>query len=83
MQMVINTKDVQTILEWTKEQVYLQASSHSGKHAKPKRGQVFRCKFGVGVGSELQKIRPAVVISEHINNQNSEIIVVGNCSVAH
>ena len=74
--MNIDTKDVQTIMEWTKDQVYLHASSINGKHAKSKRGQVFRCKFGVGVGSELQKIRPAVVISEYINNQNSEIIVV-------
>ena len=74
--MNIDTKEVQTILEWTKDQVHLHAASFTGKHAKPKRGQVFRCKFGVGVGSELQKIRPAVVISEHINNQNSEIIIV-------
>ena len=74
--MKIETKDVQTILEWTKDQVYIHATTNSGTHARPKRGQVFRCKFGVGVGSELQKIRPAVVISEHINNQNSEIIVV-------
>jgi len=74
--MNIDTKEVHTILDWTKDQVHLHAISISGKHAKPKRGQVFRCKFGIGVGSELQKIRPAVVISEHINNQNSEIIVV-------
>jgi len=74
--MNIDTKDVQNILDWTKDQVFLHATSISGNHAKPKRGQVFRCKFGVGVGSELQKIRPAVVISEHINNQNSEIIIV-------
>ena len=74
--MKIETKEVQTILEWTKDQIYLHATTFCGAHAKPKRGQVFRCKFGVGIGSELQKIRPAVVISEHINNQNSEIIIV-------
>jgi mRNA-degrading endonuclease toxin of MazEF toxin-antitoxin module len=81
--MDIETKEVQTILDWTRDQVYLHAASFLGKRARTKRGQVFRCKFGVGIGSELRKIRPAVVISEHINNQNSEIIVVAPITHTH
>jgi mRNA interferase MazF len=37
---------------------------------------VFYCHLGVGVGSEFQKRRPCVVLSNSINNINSSVIVV-------
>jgi mRNA interferase MazF len=37
---------------------------------------VFHCHFGVGVGSEFQKRRPCVVLSNSINNMNNSVVVV-------
>ena len=74
--MNIDLLETQSIIESTKEQVYLQGKTHTGNHAKPRRGQVFNCLLGVGVGSEFQKRRPCVVLSNTVNNINSSIIIV-------
>ncbi len=33
-----------------------------------KRGQVYRCNFGCGIGSEMQKERPALIIQNNVAN---------------
>jgi mRNA interferase MazF len=74
--MNIDLQETQNIIDATKEQVYLQGKTHTGNRAKPRRGQVFNCHFGVGVGSEFQKRRPCVILSNEINNINSAVIIV-------
>ena len=41
-----------------------------------KRGQVYRCNFGCGIGSEMQKDRPAVIIQTDPNNKSSGNTIV-------
>jgi mRNA interferase MazF len=74
--MDIDLHETQNIIDAAKEQVYLQGKTHMGNRAKPRRGQVFSCHLGVGVGSEFQKRRPCVVLSNEINNINSAVIIV-------
>jgi len=74
--MNIDLNETQSIVESAKEQIYLQGKTHIGKRAKPRRGQVFYCHLGVGIGSEFQKRRPCVVLSNTVNNINTSIIVV-------
>ena len=74
--MNIDLQETQNIIDSTKEQIYLQGKTHTSNHANPRRGQVFNCYFGVGVGSEFQKRRPCVVLSNNVNNINSSIVVV-------
>jgi len=72
----IDLYETQNIIDSTKEQVYLQGKTHTGNRAKPRRGQVFNCHLGVGVGSEFQKRRPCVVLSNNVNNVNNSIVIV-------
>jgi mRNA interferase MazF len=72
----IDLQETQNIIDSAKEQVYLQGKTHTGNRAKPRRGQVFNCHLGVGVGSEFQKRRPCVVLSSTANNINNSVIVV-------
>ena len=74
--MNVNLHETQNIIDSTKEQIYLQGKTHTGNHAKPRRGQVFNCHLGVGVGSEFQKRRPCVVLSNTVSNINTSVIVV-------
>ena len=74
--MNIDLQETQNIIDSTKEQVYLQGKTHIGNHAKPRRGQVFNCHLGVGIGSEFQKRRPCVVLSNNVNNVNNSIVIV-------
>ena len=74
--MNLDLHETQNIIDSTKEQIYLQAKTHTGNRAKPHRGQVFNCCLGVGVGSEFQKRRPCVILSNNINNINNSILIV-------
>jgi mRNA interferase MazF len=81
--MNINLSETQNIIDATKEQIFLQGKTHTGKHAKPRRGQVFYCHLGVGVGSEFQKRRPCVILSNTVSNINSAVIVVAPITHTH
>ena len=71
----------QQILEWVKSQIFLDAISNNAKTRLVKRGQVYRCNFGYGVGSEMQKDRPAVIVQNDPNNRSSGNTIV--ISVTH
>ena len=71
----------QQILEWVKTQIFLDTISSSANKRLVKRGQVYRCNFGYGVGSEMQKDRPAVIVQNDPNNRSSGNTIV--ISVTH
>ncbi|MBQ9277893.1 MAG: type II toxin-antitoxin system PemK/MazF family toxin [Lachnospiraceae bacterium] len=74
--MNVDLSRVQRILEWVKTQIYLDETSINSKPRLVKRGQVYRCNFGCGIGSEMQKDRPAVVIQNNPNNKSSGNTIV-------
>lgn len=41
-----------------------------------KRGQVYRCNFSCGIGSEMQKERPALIIQNNVANSRSGNTIV-------
>lgn len=74
--MTIEMNQVQRMLEWLKTKLYLNTLSEKAKSRKVKRGQVYRCNFGCGVGSEMQKERPAIIIQNNAGNDNSGNTIV-------
>ena len=48
-------------ISWIKEKLELDYIAESVKNMSLFRGQVYWCKFGMGVGYEIQKRRPAVI----------------------
>lgn len=75
--MNIDLGQVQKMLDWMKTKLYLSALAQNAKTRAVKRGQVYRCNFGCGIGSEMQKDRPAVVIQNDVaNNRSGNTIVV-------
>ena len=67
---------VQKALEWLKTKLYLNTQTISAQRRTVKRGQVYRCNFGVGVGSEMQKDRPAVIVQNDVGNKQSGNTIV-------
>ncbi|MBQ8590893.1 MAG: type II toxin-antitoxin system PemK/MazF family toxin [Firmicutes bacterium] len=67
---------VQRMMEWMRRKVYLETMVPSAKNRIVKRGQVYRCDFGQGIGSEMQKERPAVIIQNDIGNIHSSNTIV-------
>ena len=74
--MKVDLEKIQNILSWTKEQIFLDSISSTAKSRKVKRGEIYICNFGYGVGSEIQKERPCVIIQNDIRNFNSGTVIV-------
>lgn len=74
--MQIELGHVQKMLEWLKTKLYLDSISQNSRSRTIKRGQVYRCNFGCGIGSEMQKERPAVIIQNDVANSRSGNTIV-------
>lgn len=74
--MNVDYSQVAKMLEWLKEKIRLDNNSNNAKRRIVKRGQVYRCNFGCGIGSEMNKERPAVIIQNDIGNMHSGNTIV-------
>ena len=64
-------------ISWIKEKLELDDLAESVKDMAVYRGQVYWCQFGMGVGYEIQKRRPAVILQCNLTNKrNGNTIVV-------
>ena len=46
----------------------------------PKRGDIYLINFDPAIGSEIQKIRPALILQNDVANQYSPIVIVAGIS---
>ena len=74
--MKIELGQVQKMLEWLKTKLYLDSIAQNARSRTVKRGQVYRCNFGCGIGSEMQKERPSVIIQNDIATPPSSNTIV-------
>lgn len=58
-------------ISWIKEKLELDDLAESVKDMAVYRGQVYWCKFGMGVGYEIQKRRPAVILQCNLTNKRN------------
>jgi len=72
----IDSLQIDKMLEWLKIKLKLDATSANAKRRMVKRGQVYRCNFGCGIGSEMNKERPVVVVQNDIGNMHSGNTIV-------
>lgn len=74
--MNIDLTKTQQYLEWLKEKLYLNSVTHIAQKRVIYRGQVYWCKFGVGIGSEMYKERPCVILQYNSANKSSPNTIV-------
>ena len=67
-------------LEWLKEKLWLNHVASKAKTRVVKRGEVYECNFGVGIGSEERKKRPCVILQNDIANKSSSNVLVAPIS---
>lgn len=72
----IGVKEVQAFLKWMNRKFNLTLLAEKSKARFVKRGQVYKCELGVGIGSEMQKDRPCVIIQNNIGNHKSGNTIV-------
>lgn len=74
--MKVELSKVQNFLEWMKIKLYLDTISSNAQKRTVKRGQVYWCNLGVGIGSEMQKKRPCVIVQNDIANMKSPNVII-------
>lgn len=78
--MDIELSKVNKHLDWLKTELYLDVKATNAPNKTirfVKRGQVYQCNFGVGVGSEQEKNhRPCVILQNYEGNRNSPNTIV-------
>ncbi len=74
--MQIDLTNAQNHLDWVKRTFFLNTTVNNAQKRAVKRGCVYNCDLGVGVGSEMQKIRPCIVISNNGANKASPNVIV-------
>lgn len=74
--MNIDLSETQAQIDWLKQKLYLNVQSQNATKRVVKRGQVYSCELGVGVGSEMQKKRPCVIIQNDVGNARSATTTV-------
>lgn len=75
----IDLSKTQNYLEWLKKILYIdfKASNSANKNIRTvKRGQVYYCELGQGIGSEEGKNRPCVIIQNDAGNIHSPNTIV-------
>lgn len=78
MNMDVSLSKVQKYLDWFKRKLYLDKLAEKSKTRAVKRGQVYWCDFGIGVGSEMSKesARPCVILQKTAINRSSPNTIV-------
>lgn len=73
---LVDLNKMESYLEWTKNMMYLDTIADRAKRRVIKRGQVYKCKLGIGVGSEESKERPCVILQADSANAKSSNTIV-------
>ncbi len=74
--MQIDLSNAQNHLDWVKRAFYLNTTVDNAKKRAVRRGCVYDCDLGVGVGNEMQKKRPCIVISNNGANKTSPNVII-------
>ena len=74
--MKIELLKIQNLLEWIKIKIYLDAISDNATKRVVRRGEVYKCNLGVGIGSEMQKERPCIIVQNNTSNSHSSNVLV-------
>ena len=74
--MLIELEQVQRMMDWFRKKLYLETIVPKARTRLVKRGQVYKCDFGRGIGSEMRKERPAIIVQNDIGNQHSGNTIV-------
>lgn len=72
----VDLSRTQQYLEWLKTKLYLDSNAQNAKKRVVKRGEVYSCFLGQGIGSEECKERPCLIIQNDAANAASPNVIV-------
>lgn len=76
MRINIDLLKTQRYLDWLKIKLYLDTNAGNASKRVVKRGEVYKCNLGIGIGSEENKERPCLIIQYDLANAKSPNVIV-------
>lgn len=73
---LIELPKTQRYLSWLSTMIYLDSTAQNAKSRVIKRGEVYNCNLGMGIGCEEIKERPCVILQSDIGNSKSANTIV-------
>lgn len=74
--MKVELNKIQELLDWIKTKIFLNSKVEQANKRYVKRGQVYNCYCGIGIGNEIQKLRPCIILQNNIGNAKSGNVIV-------
>lgn len=74
--MTVRLSRIEQYLDWFKKKTYLDKISFQSRTRVVRRGEVYNCYLGRGVGSEEEKYRPCLIIQNDDGNNRSANTIV-------
>lgn len=72
----LSLTDVSREVKWLDRKLYLTSQKNNAKSRIVMRNEIYWCDYGVGVGSEMDKCRPSVIIQVDSYNSTSGNTIV-------
>lgn len=72
----LSLTDMSKEIKWLDRKLYLTSQKDNAKARVVKRNEIYWCDYGVGVGSEMDKCRPSVIIQVDSYNSTSGNTIV-------
>ncbi len=72
----LDLSKTQRYIEWLKKKLFFDIKAPSASKRIVRRGEVYKCDLGMGIGSEESKERPCLILQYDAGNANSSNTIV-------
>ncbi|PJI08299.1 MULTISPECIES: type II toxin-antitoxin system PemK/MazF family toxin [Clostridium] len=71
-----NLKEIYEYIKWANDKIAINNNVGVSSRTIPKRGEIWTCQLGENIGSEENKIRPAIIIQNDTGNEKGPTTII-------
>lgn len=71
-----NIREILEYAQWTMDKIDIIHNVDLSQRIKPRRGEIWTCQLGKNIGSEENKIRPAIIIQNDTGNDKGPTTII-------
>ncbi|URZ02703.1 type II toxin-antitoxin system PemK/MazF family toxin [Clostridium felsineum] len=71
-----NLKEIYEYIKWANDKIAINNNVEASYGTIPKRGEIWTCQLGENIGSEENKIRPAIIIQNDTGNEKGPTTII-------
>lgn len=71
-----NIREILEYAQWTMDKIDIIHNVDLSQRIKPRRGEIWTCQLGKNIGSEENKIRPAIIIQNNTGNDRGPTTII-------